>query len=183
MLIIWHLIVLTSCCSSPHRVSVSLPLQAKYDKRIVKIQFYKCNMNYTKIGNRGKICNCFIIIIWCPRKVVAFHFAIQRCRWALIRDRYNATLVRYGKTIQIWEFNSHQCFLFSCHFLQFKQLGPTIELGGGNIVLMQEGDTETFSSMTKDNTIVMYADPEDTSQAPTQDTQDWIREVMQHLKR
>ncbi len=29
----------------------------------------------------------------------------------------------------------------------------------------------------------MYADPDDSTQAPTQETQDWIREVMMHLKR
>ncbi|XP_072024255.1 uncharacterized protein [Amphiura filiformis] len=48
---------------------------------------------------------------------------------------------------------------------------------------MQEGDREIFPCITKPDTIVMYADPEDSMQAATQDTQEWIREVMMHLKR
>ena len=73
--------------------------------------------------------------------------------------------------------------LFPLLIIQLKQLGRTIQLGGGAVILMEEGDKQMFSMLTKPTSIVMYADPEDNTQGHTQEMQDSIREVMKHLKK
>ncbi|XP_022080338.1 nibrin-like [Acanthaster planci] len=66
---------------------------------------------------------------------------------------------------------------------QFKQLGHTVRLAGGKVLLIEEGVTKKEERLLVDaNTIVMYADPQDQSQVMTQAGQEWVTQVMNLLK-
>ncbi|XP_006816932.1 nibrin-like [Saccoglossus kowalevskii] len=66
---------------------------------------------------------------------------------------------------------------------QFKRLNLTVSFGGGKAILMEEGsDDDDDDILVTDNTCVMSADPQDSSQKLSQNAKDWISHVMDYLK-
>ena len=70
------------------------------------------------------------------------------------------------------------------NLFQFKKLNVAVELAGGTPMLMEEGtDDNEDDILVQPNTCVMECKPDDVTNQFSQNAQDWMRHVINVLKK